>query len=259
MTTAARTFEERASHWYSPDGKPVYEVPKADGKGMRKTTIADARKYGYLPSPTNILGKVLAKPQLVSWQIEQGCLAVLTSPRREGESLDDFVYRVLHVDQEHNAERDAAADKGTAIHNAIECALNDVEYPIELEVYVSAALAEVNALGKVKMTERILVGNGHAGRTDAVLENDEFVTVCDFKGCNKLPDKPYDEAIMQVSSYCNSLGNTGDKRVRGAVIYIDRNNPGGIITHIVAGAELELAYKRFRLILEYWKLTNGIV
>lgn len=256
MTTAARTFDERASHWYTRDGKACYEVPKKDG-GMRKTNISDARKMDLLPSPTSLL-KILAKPQLDSWKIEQACLSVLTSPRREGEDVDDFVYRVLHVEQEHNAERDAAADMGTRIHDAVECALNDVQFSLCLKPYVDAALAEVNSLGRVVMTEKILVGNGHAGRTDCVLESDDFITVCDFKSTNKVPDKPYDEAVLQISSYCYSLGNTGDKRVRGAIIYIDRNNPGAIGTHIVRDEELERAYKRFRLILEYWKLTNNI-
>lgn len=257
MTTAARPTEERASHWYSRDGKACYEVQRADGKGTRKTTIADARKMGLLVSPTNLL-RILAKPHLDSWRIEQACLAVLTAPRKPDEPLDAFVHRVLNVEQEHNAERDAAAEIGTLIHDSVECALNDVQFDPKFKPYVDAVMAEINSLGKVKMTERILCGDGHAGRTDCVLESDEFITVCDFKGTNKIPDKPYDEAVLQISSYCYSLGNTGDKRVRGAIIYIDRNNPGVVGTHIVKGEELERAYKRFRLILEYWRLTNNI-
>ncbi len=34
-------------HWYDADGKPAYEVPYADpSKGMRPTTLADAKKFG---------------------------------------------------------------------------------------------------------------------------------------------------------------------------------------------------------------------
>ncbi len=34
---------ESASHWYFPDGTPLHEVPRADGKGNRPTNLRDAR------------------------------------------------------------------------------------------------------------------------------------------------------------------------------------------------------------------------
>jgi hypothetical protein len=44
-------------HWYQPDGTPLHQVPKADGKGMRDTTLADAKSSDSCPlspaSPTS--------------------------------------------------------------------------------------------------------------------------------------------------------------------------------------------------------------
>lgn len=255
MTTAARPTEIASAHFYTPDGKPAYEVPKADGKGTRKTTVADARKHGYLPSPTTIL-KLMAKPQLDTWKQEQACLAVLTSPRREGESLDAFVHRVLHEDREQDAERDAAGRMGTEIHNAIECALKGLPCNPNLLPYVNAVLEKIKPLGRVVFTEKILVGDGYAGRTDAGMENDTTITVLDFKGCKSLPKAPYDEHRMQMAAYAAALGNTGDKIVQCANVYIDRNIPGDVVVHPIWNWQDE--YRKFRLLLTYWYLSNEV-
>lgn len=258
MITNARPKEDRGSHFYYPDGTPCYEVAKVKGGGMRKTHVGDCRKLGLLPSPTTIL-RTLAKPQLVDWQIEQGCLAVLTSPRRENESIDEFVYRVLHVDQEHNQERDAAADQGTAIHNAIQLSLEGLEYDHTYEPHVKAVRERTDYYGRATATETILIGNGYAGRTDAIIESEETITVTDFKGCNKLPDRPWDEAKMQVSAYCAALGNTGNKRVQALIVYINRNIPGEVESFLFLDHEWQAEFVKFALIMKYWYLANNVV
>ena len=85
---------ESASHWYYPDGTPLHEVPRADGKGTRPTSLRDARKLGLFPSVTNVLS-ILAKPGLEAWKQEQAILAALTLPRTENEPLDEFARRVV--------------------------------------------------------------------------------------------------------------------------------------------------------------------
>ena len=256
MITNARPKEERGSHFYTRDGQACYEVPKVKG-GMRKTHVGDCRKMGLLPSPTTILS-LLRKPQLEEWKMEQAALAVLTSPRKEGESLDDFVYRVLHVDQEHNQERDAAADQGTAIHNAIQLSLEGLEYDHTYEPHVKAVRAQIDQFGRAVKTETILIGDAYAGRTDAILENDETITVTDFKGCNKVPDKPYEEARMQCSAYAKALGNTGNKRVQTLIVYINRNIPGDVKAFLFYDVEWQLDYQKFELLTRYWYLANNV-
>ena len=68
---------EPSSHWYFPDGTPLHQVPRADGKGSRPTSLRDARKLGLFPSVTNVLS-ILAKPGLEAWKQEQAILAART-------------------------------------------------------------------------------------------------------------------------------------------------------------------------------------
>jgi hypothetical protein len=68
---------ESSSHWYFPDGTPLHDVPRADGKGTRPTSLRDARKLGLFPSVTNVLG-VIANPGLSAWKMEQAILSALT-------------------------------------------------------------------------------------------------------------------------------------------------------------------------------------
>lgn len=255
MTTAARPTEERASHFYTRDGRPAYEQPRVDGKGTTKTTVAHARKLGLLPSPTTIL-RLLAKPQLDTWKQEQAALAVLTAPRREGEELDAFVHRVLQVEKEHEAEKEAAADEGKAIHDSIECALNDVQYDLKYKPYVDATLKEIQKYGRCVFNEKILVGDGYAGRTDCGLESDHFITVVDFKGCKKLPRYAYDEHLLQGAAYAAALGNTGDKQVQVAIVYINRNIPGEVALFTLWPWRDH--YEMFRCLVKFFYLSNGL-
>lgn len=118
MSNLIQLNREEGSHFYKPDGTPCHEVPKKKGGGMRKTNIRDAAELGLLPSPTTVL-KAAAKPGLINWMIGNACLAVLTSPRKDGESDDRFVQRVLKEKEEQNEERNAAAELGTAVHARI--------------------------------------------------------------------------------------------------------------------------------------------
>jgi hypothetical protein len=176
-------------------------------------------------------------------------------PRGENESLDAFVHRVLHVDREQDGERDAAADEGTAIHDALESALKGEIYEPRFHPYVEALKQLTIPLGRCVFTEKILVGQGYAGRTDAGFEDNCSITVCDFKSCKALPMRgAWDEHRMQIAAYCAALGNTGDKLVRGVVIYIDRNIPGNIVAHEVIDWRDE--FKAFKCLLDYWYCAN---
>lgn len=106
---------EQSSHWYTRDGRPAYEVPKADGT-MKKTTLADARKLDLVPSVTTILS-VVAKPGLEAWKIENAIVAALTLPRQAGESDQAFARRVVTDSKEQVGN---AMDVGTQIHQWIE-------------------------------------------------------------------------------------------------------------------------------------------
>lgn len=259
MTTAAKVNQESGSHFYTAEGLPAYEVPYKDAsKGFRKTTIKDARLMGLLPSSTTIL-KLLDKPALTAWKIENACLSVLTAPRLANEELDTFVKRVLQTDREQDAESTKAMELGTRIHNAIEVSLNqqgahDLSL-IEFDSFVVPVLKSLVDIGSIRATEKIIVGDNYAGKLDAIVENDTHITVLDFKTCKVIPKSPYEEHLLQLSSYAAALGNTGGKIIRTANIYISTSIPGEI--KVVIHDDWQKTFNEgFKPLVQLWSYLN---
>lgn len=243
-------------HYYTKDGLPMHFIPKKKGGGNRPTTVSDARSLGLIPSPTQVL-KVLAKPALTEWLIRTSIEAFATAPNIQGETLDDKIKRVLDVERQQDQESTIAKDRGTDIHNAIEMALNGSEWDQSLSVYVIPVLEALKPIGRVVATEKILVGDRCAGRTDAILESDMAFHVIDFKTSKKLPKEPYPEHRMQISFYASAMGNTGDKRVECTNIYISTTEPGQI--SVCNLGDWAPDYRKFRLLLDFWYLHNEMV
>lgn len=256
MPTAAKVYSESGSHYYFPDGRPCFEVDKADGKGTTKTTLRHARKLGLLPSTTTIL-RMLDKPALTAWKIETACLAVLTSPRLASEELDAFVRRVLQTDKEQDAESAKARELGTRVHDAIELFLNgEPSIQEELMTFVRPVIKSICELGNVQATEKIIVGDSYAGKLDAIVENDTHITVIDFKTCKTIPKASYDEHRLQLASYAAALGNTGRKLIRTANIYISTTNPGEVKT-IIHEDWQETFTNGFEPLIKLWQWSNS--
>lgn len=94
-------------HFYDKDGNPVWEI---DG---RKTRVSDARELGLLPSWTTV-AKLLDKPFINNWRVDQAYLRAVTSEMLEGEDEEQFVARMKTEDWE---DREATMGLGTALHN----------------------------------------------------------------------------------------------------------------------------------------------
>lgn len=97
-------------HYYAQDGSPAYFTNGKD------TTLREARKLGLVPSTTQVLG-IIAKPQLVRWQVNQGILAALTLPRQEG--WDEKKY-LAAIAEDSKRQAQEAADRGSYIHDQLE-------------------------------------------------------------------------------------------------------------------------------------------
>lgn len=111
---------KEAQSWYWPNGRPAYTVPSADGKREIPPDIRHARKLGLLPGVSRII-RQLAQPQLERWKQEQMMLAALTLPRNPDESESAFLARVR---EDAEAQAQARADEGKAVHKAIEQSLS---------------------------------------------------------------------------------------------------------------------------------------
>jgi hypothetical protein len=258
--TVARPRSTNDAHWYRPDGEPCYEVPRAKGGGMRNTTLADARKLNLFPSVTTIL-KVLHKEALVSWMIEQACLAVLTAPKQENEGLDAFIVRVLRTEQQQHQERDLARDKGIAVHESLELLFTGQPVAADMEEWVRKPFDALMAYGKPMGSELILVGTGFAGRTDQVMDCGDHIRLWDYKATGRLPTAgAWPEHRLQLAAYARALADklakAGDSRpIIPGNMYVSTKNPGeyAIWEHENWEQTFE---KGFKPLLVHWQWAN---
>jgi hypothetical protein len=255
---------ESASHWYFPDGTPLHEVPRADGKGQRPTSLRDARKLGLFPSVTNVLS-ILAKPGLDAWKQEQAILAALTLPRSEGETLDDFAKRVL-VDMTSEVGR--AADRGSAVHAAIEGYAQGRWLPEDKGVARLFEPArqwfdkEVLAVHSVEIATAHLEW-GYAGRVDlvATLRSTGRPTVIDFKTQKTRRDKDgsfkpilHDTWPLQLEAYRMALASR-DKGLADAAIasvVIGSTDPVPVVVKVWDDADKDGYFRAFLAARDLW-------
>lgn len=180
--------------------------------------------------------------------------AVLTTPRRDGESLDDFKARALARDANEESER--ARDLGTDIHAAIEEHLAGRLYAPQFKPFVEAAMVEVEKLGRVTASEKVLVHpSGFAGKMDLLTES-EVITVGDFKTAKKLPTKAaWPEHVLQTSAYAACLGNTGDRRIQTALLYISTVEPGQVALFVQQ--DWQESFQVFQSVFRVWQFLNN--
>jgi hypothetical protein len=242
----------------------VHTVPNKSGGGERNTTLADARKLNLYPSVTTIL-KILAKPALELWKQEQVALAVLTTPRKEGEADDAFVKRVLHEEEQQEQEARAAADLGTQIHDAIEGYFSGMEVPKEMDLYIRGVLDRLLEYGEKASPEVILVGDDYAGMTDLVQDCGEWWRLWDFKSSKNLPDPAkggaWLEHRLQLAAYAKAFKNRLTKAGQGLKpilvgnIYISTITPGQYV--ICEHEDWETAFDEgFAPLVRHWQWIN---
>lgn len=194
-----------AGHYYYADGRTCYEIVGKNGK-LRKTTLRDCRALGLYPSVTTIL-RCVASPGLDRWKQEQVLLAALTLTRGADETDESFIDRVLSDSRETGRK---AADRGTALHGAIERWLisggkefQGVWQPHVDATYAACLEAGVDLL-KGEPERSFAHSLGYAGKIDWSSSD----VVLDFKSKAKLDSKVkgYDEHVMQLAAYDTGLG-----------------------------------------------------
>lgn len=232
QATAARPTQSDSAHWYTASGEACYtQIAKSTGK-PRPTTLADARKLSLVPSTTTIL-KCLHKQALVDWLIEQSCLAVLTTPRNEGEDLDSFVTRVLHTERVQDEESTKARELGTDMHNGLEALFRGEQIDDELRPWIEPAYLEVKRMCPLTIgVEAILVGDGYAGKCDFIGYAQTSELIIDFKSTRKLPAKEsWTEHRWQLSSYAAARRKLTPRVIETGNLYISTVDCGKFVFH----------------------------
>ncbi len=241
-------------HWYLSDGSPFYSIIGANGK-ERAVTLRDARKVNAVPSVTTILS-VLAKPALTTWMVKQGIMAALTLPRVDGETEDAWIARIMGDSKE---EAKAAAEEGTRIHDALECAFKGRAYPEQYVPHVAATQTEIARLfpgvTDWRAEDYFCHRSGFGGKVD--LHSPSTGIVVDYKGKSgdfsdgkKLA---YDQN-EQLGAYQVGLGLP---LAPGANIFVSRTHPGKVSGHLWQAEEMKAGADIFCATLEVWKLRRG--
>lgn len=200
-----------SGHWYDmATGLPAYTVIGKNGK-ERPTTLRDARARNYAPSVTTII-RTASSPGLQRWKDEQLLMAALTSTRLLGETDDDYISRVI---DDSKAQGKAAADRGTALHGALERYVQSggSERQGVWQEHCEAVCEAMRENGVNLLTDGTAERSfahpyGYGGKIDWSSPG----AVVDFKskasiGAAKM--KGYDEHIMQLAAYDQGLGNPG--------------------------------------------------
>ncbi|MFV2058674.1 MAG: hypothetical protein ACC707_19600 [Thiohalomonadales bacterium] len=236
-------------HWYTQAGEPCYTIKGLNGR-ERNTTLADARKLKLVPSVTEVM-KVLAKPGLERWKIEQVALAALTLPKIENETMDQFLHRV-YVDA--NKQSNDARNLGTSIHTAIERfylgkKINEHQVIVHaLDRKLKQAFAHQSWLPEKSFCHPL----GYGGKID--LHSQDWVI--DYKTKEFGPDDiqntfSYYEHKLQLSAYKLGLGLPN---ARIANVFISRTHPGLIK---IEKHKDDLS-NTFRALLAFWNTLKKI-
>lgn len=239
-----------SEHWYKRDGSSCYSLPKKDG-GERAVNLRWDRALGLVPSVTTVLA-VIAKPALTNWMVRQGILAALTLPRIPYETDDAYLSR---VDADSRQQAKDAADEGTRIHDAIECAYKRRLVPPQYRLHVEATQAKVAEMfpGVTDwVAEKSFAHpSGFGGKVD--LHSPSTGIVVDFKGKDLAPGDSkklaYDQH-WQLAAYNRGL------RLQPAPcgnIFVSRTHPGCVEGHLWSKADIDDGWAVFECALQLWK------
>ncbi len=257
LTTKAQSetkgtgIASEACHYYDKQGNAVYEVPRAKGDGMRPTTLADARKLGLVPSVTTILS-CAAKPGLDAWKAKQLLEAALTLPRLPNESLDDYATRVI---EDSKAQGKKAAERGTALHEAIEDYIWGRTTP-EWDKHSEKVIETLRQYGidfySGKPENSFACKLGFGGKID--WHNEEIV--CDFKTKSNLSAKQlaWPENCWQLAAYDVGMENMIRRRLVNVFIGIDDCE---VRIHEWTSEDRAKGWRAFEYLLGFWQITKN--
>jgi hypothetical protein len=240
-------YASESEHWYYPDGRPAYTVTAKNGE-PRPTTLRDARKMGLYPSVTKIMG-IAAKPGLEKWKAQQLLLAALTLPKKPDEPEDAWITRVWNDSREQGRK---AAERGSAIHGAIEAFMRGDEIETAMEPYVQAVMDAIAPLKQAWLPEKSFgYALGFGGKVD--LHSPEIVLDYKSKEGDLSKLECYDDNYMQVAAYARGLlrPNAGC-----GIVFIGRDLPARARLVMHTRAETQRGWLMFHRLLEYWQAAS---
>lgn len=245
-------------HWYIP-GTPVrcaYEILGANGK-WRPVTMRDARKYGWVPGVSSITRQEHS-PGLERWKARQVALSALTHPKVS--EVSDYDELLNLIEQDAKAEARQAAERGTAIHGAIEHFFQTGNVHPDYEPYVTAVRRLLHQLTGIDdpdaWTTEVAACHpfGYGGRVD--LFSTSLGVVVDFKGKEfdrHTKFRPYPDQGRQLSAYREMTIPDG----RAINLFVSRNHPGLVREYEWEHSDLIKHWREFVALLHFWQVRNN--
>lgn len=242
------------SHWYRRDSTPCYELPKKGG-GFKSVTLREARQLHLTPSVTTVL-KVMDKPALNDWRVKEGIKAAMAIAYDEAIPLEDYIAECF--EESYRAGREAA-DRGTLIHDAIEASFKGKPYADEWTPYVEAARGELFRLfpgvDDWVAEEYFAHPIGFGGKVDLYSPSTGIWNDWKTKDgpLNDGKRLAYDQNI-QGGAY--RLGLQLPRGACGSNIFISRDVPGAVASHVWTPQEVDEGEEIFLACLALWKLIK---
>jgi hypothetical protein len=244
-------FATEAGHWYDKDGNPRYTyISEYDGREL-KTTVKQAKKYGWFPSVSGIMN-CAAKDGLVNWLQNQAVDTCYANPCLPDETREDYRRRIRRIDRE---ERAKAPDLGSVIHGCIEKHLLEKSYDHKYRDHVMGAVGALDewcGLDGLHPEKSFYHPLGFGGKCDIHLPG----FVCDFKSKDfdeEWEPATYDNHSMQLSAYRQGFNMP---EARCSIIFVSTKVPGLTRMVEVSQEELELGWGMFCDLLSFWKKKN---
>jgi len=266
-------------HYYTREGQAQHTQPTKPGakNPFRDTTIADARKFGLLPSVSGITDMV-PKPALASYIGRGIANACFDRPPHPGEERAGYIKAMI---EEGAKEGKQAAQVGTDIHGCIEQILTG--YRVDTDASLTLASGIVVTMGEmvwpainkmkemgleIQHSEKVLVNRylGYAGTTDVIFKTADSYGVLDFKSRKTKAGEavePYDTQPAQIAAYIAAHWQT-DKdvspfgsKVRGINLYISTTEPGRIEVVEYGYERLIHEYEAFKHMMALWTWQNN--
>lgn len=259
LTGPTTSRPSESGHWYDRDGTPRYEVPRADGKGMRPATLRDARKFGWYPGVTTII-KCAAAPGLETWKQKQVLMSALTLPRIGTESAEQLIERIMADSQEEGRK---ARDRGTEIHAAIQGHYEGTPPSEDMWPCVQGIVETLRQnFGEQEWVTEEACAHPLGFGTKADLRC--ALILNDFKGSEFTREtmadlKTWDEHAMQLAATREALHHKhpGLHIEECAITYVSRTVQGLCRPIRVEESDLVRGWDMFRGLLNYWQAKNA--
>jgi hypothetical protein len=252
---------EDSSHWYSPEGKPVYEIKCSTTEGYRSVRKTDVEKLHLYPSITTILN-LYPKPDLSRWKINKHIDSALTLPKIEGESLDDFKKRIF---EDAGQESKNATTLGTDLHNYAEYLTSGRQHEpfqrLQLFPDIQEGFYQWHKKQKYQgICEEIMVNHRLklAGKIDFNGEFNGKRVVLDYKTKKTkkgIKIEPYETYGIQLAGYELLSISPYEKHI---IVVVSTTEPGRIETIEYSKEDIKKYKQLVRLFRHCFKIIEGV-